>query len=51
MCAAQISVETEEGRHFTVSLALFKLKLLPPAYELLIVHERGAPSGDENPQH
>ena len=39
--ATRIAVETEEGLDFTVSSALFKLKLLLSAYELLVVHEPG----------
>jgi hypothetical protein len=47
----QIPVETEEGQLFTVSSALFKLKLLLAAYELLIVHEPEARRVDETPEH
>jgi hypothetical protein len=43
--------EREQGQLFTVSSALFKGKPLLPAYELLIVHERGTPSDDEDPEH
>jgi hypothetical protein len=50
-CQAKIRVETEEGPLFTVSSALFKLKPLLRAYELLIVHGRGALGGDENHEH
>jgi hypothetical protein len=48
--AARIAVETEEGQISTVSLALFKLKLLPLAYELLVVHDPGRVTSIENPE-
>jgi len=46
-----MTAETEGRQISTVSLALFKLKLLLPAYELLVVHDPGRVASSGNPEH